>query len=54
MLSKRKNSSLGSLACEMTVELFGFDKADFIDGVEFAGAASYFDEAATGDHHLYM
>jgi peroxiredoxin family protein len=42
------------IACEMTVELFGFDKADFIDGVEFAGAASYFDEAATGDHHLYM
>jgi peroxiredoxin family protein len=42
------------IACEMTVELFGFNKEDFIDGVEFAGAASYFDEAATGDHHLYM
>ena len=42
------------IACEMTVELFGFDKADFIDGVEFAGAAMYFDEAASGDHHLYM
>jgi peroxiredoxin family protein len=38
----------------MTVELFGYDKNDFIDGVEFAGAASYFDEAATGNHHLYM
>ena len=42
------------IACEMTVELFGYDKEDFIDGVEFAGAASYFDEAAGGDHHLYM
>jgi len=42
------------IACEMTVELFGYDKSDFIDGVEFAGAASYFDEAATGNHHLYM
>jgi peroxiredoxin family protein len=42
------------IACEMTVELFGYDKSDFIDGVEFAGAASYFDEASSGDHHLYM
>ncbi|SFV88836.1 NADH dehydrogenase [hydrothermal vent metagenome] len=42
------------IACEMTVELFGYDRSDFIDGVEFAGAASYFDEAASGDHHLYM
>ena len=42
------------IACEMTVELFGYDKADFVDGVEFAGAAAYFDEAASGDHHLYM
>ena len=42
------------IACEMTVELFGYDKSDFIDGVEFAGAAKYFDEAASGDHHLFM
>ena len=42
------------IACEMTVELFGFSHDDFIDGVEFAGAAAYFDEAASGDHHLYL
>ncbi len=42
------------IACEMTVDLFGYSKDDFIDGIEFAGAASYFDEAATGNHHLYM
>ena len=42
------------IACEMTVELFGYDKSDFIDGVEFAGAATYFEEASTGNHHLYM
>ena len=42
------------IACEMTVELFGYSKDDFIDGVEFGGAATYFDEAAGGNHHLYM
>ena len=42
------------IACEMTVELFGYDKSDFIDGVEFAGAATYFEEASTGDHHLFV
>mgnify|MGYP006129996081 FL=1 len=42
------------IACEMTVELFGYSKDDFIDGIEFGGAATYFDEAADGDHHLYI
>jgi len=42
------------IACEMTVELFGYNKEDFIDGVEFGGAATYFDEASTGNHHLYL
>ncbi|MEL0271359.1 MAG: DsrE/DsrF/DrsH-like family protein [Gammaproteobacteria bacterium] len=42
------------IACEMTVELFGYNKEDFIEGVEFGGAATYFDEASTGNHHLYL
>lgn len=33
------------LACQMTVELFGFQHSDFIDGVEYVGAATYFDES---------
>lgn len=42
------------IACEMTVGLFGYNKDDFIDGIEFAGAATYFEEASTGNHHLFM
>ncbi|HAY41692.1 MAG TPA: peroxiredoxin family protein [Gammaproteobacteria bacterium] len=42
------------IACQMTVDLFGYSEDDFIDGVEFGGAATYFDEASTGNHHLYM
>ncbi|WP_028487011.1 DsrE/DsrF/DrsH-like family protein [Thiomicrorhabdus chilensis] len=29
-------------ACQMTVDMMGLQKDDFIDGVEFAGAPSYF------------
>ncbi len=28
--------------CQMTMELMGYSESDFIDGVEFAGAATYF------------
>lgn len=42
------------IACEMTVELFGYNKEDFIDGVEFAGAATYMEESSEGKHHLFI
>lgn len=29
-------------ACQMTVDLMGFAESDFVEGVEFAGAPSYF------------
>ena len=29
-------------ACQMTVELLGYQQQDFIEGVQFAGAATYF------------
>ena len=41
-------------ACEMTVQLFGYNKEDFIDGIEFAGAASYCEETADATNSLYM
>ena len=30
------------IACQMTVELFGFEHSDFIDGLEYGGAATFF------------
>ena len=29
-------------ACEMSIELLGFKRQDFIDGIDYAGAATYF------------
>ena len=44
------------MACQMTIDLFGFNHADFIDGIEFVGAASYFEESndSTCTQSLYM
>ncbi|HEY0722191.1 MAG TPA: DsrE/DsrF/DrsH-like family protein [Gammaproteobacteria bacterium] len=42
------------IACQMTVELFGFSHADFIDGMEYAGAAKFFEFAGESDICLYM
>ena len=40
------------IACQMTMDLFGFKKEDLIDGLEFAGAAAFLDYAAGADIHL--
>ncbi len=42
------------IACQMTVDLFDMDTADFIDGVEYAGAARFFEFAGESDVCLYI
>ena len=43
------------IACQMTVELFGFNaKTDFIDDIEYAGAALFFEFAGDSDICLYI
>jgi len=42
------------IACQMTVELFGFSHSDFIDGMEFGGAATFFEFAGESDVCLYI
>ena len=42
------------LACQMTVELFGHDSSKFIDGVDFVGAATYFEESADATQSLFI
>ncbi|MGD9788406.1 MAG: DsrE/DsrF/DrsH-like family protein [Sulfuricellaceae bacterium] len=42
------------VACQMTVELFGFDHSEFIDGVEYAGAAKFFEFAGEADINLFI
>jgi peroxiredoxin family protein len=42
------------VACQMTVDLFDMDRNDFIDGVEYAGAAAFFEFAGDSDICLYV
>ena len=42
------------VACQMTVDLFDFDKSDFIDNIEYGGAAMFLDFAGDTDICLYV
>lgn len=42
------------IGCQMTVELFGYEQSDFIDGIEYGGAATFFEFAGESDICLYI
>ncbi len=42
------------IACQMTVELFGFSHDDFVEGIDFAGAATFLPVAQKSDVSLFM
>jgi peroxiredoxin family protein len=42
------------VACQMTVDLFEFNPKDFIDGIEFGGAATFFEFAGESDITMYI
>lgn len=42
------------IACQMTVDLFGFNHDDFIPGLDFAGAATFLPVAQKADVSLFM
>jgi peroxiredoxin family protein len=42
------------IACQMTVDLFDFKKSDFIEEIEFGGAATFFEFAGESDVNLFI
>jgi len=42
------------IACQMTVDLFDLDPKDFIDGIDYGGAATFFEFAGEADITLYV
>ncbi len=42
------------IACQMTVDLFDFSSDDFLDGVEYGGAATFFEFAGESDICLFI
>jgi len=47
-------SDVKMIACQMTVDLFDFDKNDFIPQAQFGGAATFLDFAGGTDVCLYI
>ncbi|MEJ2362793.1 MAG: DsrE/DsrF/DrsH-like family protein [Gammaproteobacteria bacterium] len=42
------------VACQMTVDLFDMNHKDFIDGLEYGGAATFFEFAGESDITLFI
>lgn len=42
------------IACQMTMDLFEWEKTDMIDGIDLGGAASYIEMAKESDINLYI
>ena len=42
------------IGCQMTMDVFGFEKDDFVDGVDIGGAATFLEFAAESDIQLLI
>ena len=42
------------IACQMTVDVFGYEQSDFLDGVEFGGAAAFMADARKSNLTLFI
>ena len=52
LISLCQETGVRLIACQMTMDLFGFKKEDMIDGLEYAGAATFMEYAANSQIHL--
>ncbi len=54
LLDLAKESGVKLIACQMTMDLFGYKKEEIVDGVEVGGAATWMDLAAEADINLFV
>lgn len=47
-------AGVAMIACQMAMDLFEFDPKELIDGIEFGGAATFFEFAGESDMCLYI
>ncbi len=47
-------SGVKLIGCQMTMDVFGFEKEDFIDGVDVGGAATFLEYASEADIQLFV
>ena len=54
LLDAARESGVRLVACQMTMEVFGFSESDFLEGVEFGGAAAFLSEARRSHVTLFV
>jgi peroxiredoxin family protein len=54
LLNTARELDVRLIACQMTMDVFGFTAKDFIEGVEFAGAAAFLAEARKAHVTLFV
>lgn len=54
LIDVARESGVRLIACQMTMDVFGFKQSDFIDGVEFGGAAAFLSEARRAHVTLFV
>ena len=54
LLDVARESEVRLIACQMTMEVFGWREQDFIDGVEFGGAAAFLSLARKSHVTLFI
>jgi peroxiredoxin family protein len=54
LLEAAQESGVRLIACQMTMEVFGFEEREFIDGVEFAGAGAFMSDARQAHVTLFV
>jgi peroxiredoxin family protein len=54
LLDAARESGVRLIACQMTMDVFGYTQDEFIEGVEFAGAAAFLSEARKGHVTLFI
>ena len=47
-------SNVKLIGCQMTMDVFGFSKGDFVDGVDIGGAATFLEFASEADIQLFI
>ena len=54
LLDMAKESGVKLIACQMTMDLFGYKKEGLVDGVEVGGAAMWLDAASDSQINLFV
>jgi peroxiredoxin family protein len=54
LLDVARESSVRLIACQMTMEVFGLKEEEFLEGVEFGGAAAFLSQARKSHVTLFI